>query len=211
MGGKRKVKTADHVIWHDDHSITRFLEAGHSVREIMVLASKEPWKEMELESLRESHEEIQRNLLHFLGKVVGERHAMSVTIALEGPSSGDEVDDHDDEDEDDEDEDDEDEDDEDEDDEDEDDEGEDDEGEEVNLPASQPNKSGQAVESVAEPLEPDVTTSSLEQIEMEGLTFDEASCQDRHLIQEIVSRRRRCCRSESPIPRMDSGHHEIIQ
>ena len=43
-------------------------------------------------------------------------------------------------------------------------------------PQSSSSTSGpdQAVESVAEPLEPDVATSSAEQIEMEGLTFDEA-------------------------------------
>jgi hypothetical protein len=113
---------------------------------------------MDLLSLRDSYQTIKDNLIFFLEKSVAEKHIKSISITLQEPDSGDEVDDHDDDDED-------------EDDEDEDDEYEEDEGEdamEVNLPAPQPKKFtleyGQAVESVAEPLEPDDAASSLDQV-----------------------------------------------
>jgi hypothetical protein len=164
------------VIWHDRPSITKYHERVNSRQELAVLAKEEPWKEMGLLSLRGSYQTIKDNLIFFLEKSVAEKHIKSISITLQESDSGDEVDDHDD---DDEDEDDEDEDDE--DDEDEDDEGEDDEGEDavdVNLPAPQPKKftleSGQAVESVAEPLEPDDAASSLDQVVLEGLTFEKA-------------------------------------
>jgi hypothetical protein len=88
------------VIWHDRPSITKYLERGNSRQELAVLAKEEPWKEMDLLSLRDSYQTIKDNLIFFLEKSVAEKHIKSISITLQESDSGDEVDDHDDDDED---------------------------------------------------------------------------------------------------------------
>jgi hypothetical protein len=133
MSGKGKAKVADDVIWHDFSSMKRHLALGNDEKELAVLASGEPWKEMDLESLRESYETIKDNLVFFLGGFAAKKHIMSMMIVLRQPNGGEEIDDQDDGKEGDE--------------------GEDDEGEdavEVNAPAPQPNKSTFGSDQVVE-------------------------------------------------------------
>lgn len=149
---------ADGVNWHDESSLTRYLNLGYSKKELAALASEEVQKEMGL--WRESNPAIRGDLLQFLGDSMAKEHTRRMILALEELGGSDEEDDEDDEDED---------------------EDEEDPSAVANwtiLPQPQSSNStsghDQAVESVAEPLEPDVATSTVEQFEMKGLTFDEA-------------------------------------
>ena len=149
---------ADGVDWHDESSITRYLTSGHSRDDLAALAKKELSKEMD--SWRDSYPAIKNDLLQFLGDSKAKVRLVRMIIALERRGSDAEDDD-------------------------EDEDGTDDEGGEEGegyewtvLPPPQLNNttlgSDEALGSVAEPVEPEITTSSLEQVVIVGLTFDEA-------------------------------------
>jgi hypothetical protein len=79
------------VIWHDRPSIRKYLQRGNSRQKLAVLVKEEPWKEMDLLSLRDSYQTIKDNLIFFLEKSVAEKHIKSISITLQEPDSGDEL------------------------------------------------------------------------------------------------------------------------
>lgn len=147
---------ADGVNWHDESSLTRYLNCGYSKKELSALAIEEVEKEMD--SWRESYPAIRGDFFQFLGDSVVKNHFRRMLLAIEDGVSDHESDD--------------------EDDEDEDDEGSSAAGNWTILPPPQSSNStsgpDQAVESVAEPPEPDDAASSLDQVVLKGLTFEKA-------------------------------------